>query len=76
MSQANKPTPDAELEALVQRALSLRCTMREISEAAGVHEAVLWRWRQGTKPNWERRDAAFNGIQALIEARKDEYQQA
>lgn len=69
-------TADPELEAAIQRALALRCTMREICEAADVQETVLWRWRNGVKPNWERRAGTLSAIKNLIQERKDAYRKA
>jgi len=67
---------DDELEAAIQRAMKLRIKMREIQDATGIDETVLWRWRNGTKPNWERRQHVLDTIDAMIKQAKDDYAQA
>lgn len=64
---------DPELEKTVQEALALRLTMREIAEAAGLSEVVLWRWRTRVRPAWDRREQGLAGIRNLIEETRDEY---
>ena len=64
---------DPELEKTVQEALALRLKMREIAEAAGVPEVVLWRWRTRVRPAWDRREQALAGIRNLIEETRNGY---
>ena len=64
---------DEELELLIQRALDLRLTMNEIAQAADATHVAIWRWRNGSTPNWRRRQRAVRGIEALIERQKKSY---
>ena len=64
---------DPELEKVVQEALALRLTMREIAEAAGLSEVVLWRWRTRVRPAWDRREQGIAGIRNLIQETRNEY---
>lgn len=67
---------DEALGALIDRAQALRFTMEEIAEAAQTNTVAIWRWRQGAKPAWDRRERALEGLEAAIEARKEEYARA
>lgn len=64
---------DPELEKVIQEALALRITVREIAEAAGLSEVVLWRWRTRVRPSWDRREQGIAGIRSLIEETRREY---
>lgn len=64
---------DGELELLIQRALDLRLTMQEIAQAADATHVAIWRWRNGARPNWVRRQRAIEGIEALIQKQKNSY---
>ena len=66
-------TKDEELENLIERALGLRLTMNEIAQAADATHVAIWRWRNGSMPNWRRRQRAIEGIEALIERQKKSY---
>lgn len=67
-------TTDTELEAVLDRASKLRITMREIAEYTGETETQIWRWKTlKVKTNWERRQKFIQGVEELIEAKKDEY---
>lgn len=70
-----EPTIDKELETAVARAQKLRITMKEIQDATGIAESVLWRWRNGTKPNWERRQHTIKVINELIDKAKKDYEE-
>lgn len=63
-----------ELEDLIQRALKLRLTLRDIANACGCPETALWRWRNGAKPNYERYRAVLAAIDKLIDDTKAYYE--
>jgi len=69
----NPALHDPELEALLERALALRITLREVCEAGGLQEVQLWRWRHTQHATWKRRQEFMRKVEKLIEQKREEY---
>ena len=66
-------TRDKELEDTIQRALSLRITLREISDYTGVNHVTLWRWRHEVSPRFMDRQMFLDGLNHLIDQQQAYY---
>lgn len=64
---------DKELEVVVQRALRLRITIRELCEYTGVDSVKLWHWRYNRSAKFDERQAFLDAADQLCHERLQEY---